>query len=406
MRGCARVREWLFLADLVGRAFPAVDARLARYLRWAEKIPTREAAQARLSLQTKKFHCQGGAAFACFSPRGAALLRAIVALQTISDYLDNLCDREDPPEESRFRRLHTAMQAAVAPARSWPVLGGDGDWQSALEELPDGDWQSAPGDLADGGLLSALVADVRRGLSALPSYGVAEPEVRRLVDGYCHLQVRKHLPPGRREEALQEWYEEWKRGEGAVGPVCEPLAREDLAWHEFAAACGSTLAAFALFRVAARSRLNPGQVRALVRGYFPYICGLHILLDYLIDLEEDRISGDLNFILFYGDLDRARARLVHFARRALEAAGSLPEAWFHRLLVKGLLAMYLSDPKVEAQGLGGIAENLFAAVGPPAVTLGGLCRRLRRHGWVANSWQPPRLVLGTIPVTGSNPRGQ
>lgn len=30
-------------------------------------------------------------------------------------------------------------------------------------------------------------------------------------------------------------------------------------------------------------------------GYFPYIQGLHILLDYLIDQEEDKAGGDLNF---------------------------------------------------------------------------------------------------------------
>jgi tetraprenyl-beta-curcumene synthase len=39
----------------------------------------------------------------------------VVALQTISDYLDNLCDRRGSPT-GRFRQLHLAMTDALDPA--------------------------------------------------------------------------------------------------------------------------------------------------------------------------------------------------------------------------------------------------------------------------------------------------
>ncbi|MDI6894962.1 MAG: DUF2600 family protein [Bacillota bacterium] len=358
------MRHWLLVSDLMYRAFPAVDRRLARYLELAgdRGIRRQDGIQARLSILTKRFHCQGGAAFACLSPARQALLDAIVALQTMSDYLDNLCDRRHPPEESRFRMLHGAMRAAVAPGPS----GSHPPW------------------LAQDRLLSTLVADCHRALTALPSHPVIHPEVSRLVNLYCDLQSYKHLPPGQRESALVRWQ---ARQQGEKDPVGQ--AARDLSCHEFAAACGSTLGIFALFRLAAQPRLTRDRAGAVVQAYFPHICGLHILLDYLIDMDEDRASGDLNFVLPYGSRDSARARLIHFVRRALEKAGTLPDAWFHRLVVKGLLAMYLSDPKLGAQELEGFATNLLRAAGPPAAGLWRLCLRLRRRGIIPpNSWQP------------------
>jgi len=39
------------------------------------------------------------------------------------------------------------------------------------------------------------------------------------------------------------------------------------------------------------------ELTQVKNSYFPWVQGLHILLDYLIDQEEDRINGDLNFVL-------------------------------------------------------------------------------------------------------------
>lgn len=373
MRTCQlseRLWQWRFIAEMVGWAFPAVDSLLGKYRELVDAAKSREAHQAAVSMRSKKFHCQGGAAYACRAPRRAALLRAIVALQTISDYLDNLCDREDPPREPRFRALHRAMQAAVAvsvpgPGPSFPLL-------------------------PDGGLLGFLVGESRRALAALPSYQVVEPYVRQLVDLYCDLQCYKHLPPGEREGALLRWYHRQQ-----TGGVLACVRGTPLSWHEFAAASGSTLAVFALFRLAARPGILPDAARACLEGYFPYVCALHILLDYLIDRGEDEESGDLNFTEFYGGHEATIRRVRYFVHRALAAADGLPEPRFHRLVVKGLVAMYLSDPKVAAAAVDPAQAVLLAAAGPPAGAMWRLCRSFRSRGMLADSWQPGRAGVAS-----------
>jgi tetraprenyl-beta-curcumene synthase len=84
-------------------------------------------------------------------------------------------------------------------------------------------------------------------------------------------------------------------------------------------------------------------------GYFPYIQGLHILLDYFIDQEEDRLGGDLNFCFYYPDQSVLLERLCHFIEEADRHVNQLPHGEFHRLIHRGLLGLYLSDEKVKKQ---------------------------------------------------------
>jgi tetraprenyl-beta-curcumene synthase len=76
---------------------------------------------------------------------------------------------------------------------------------------------------------------------------------------------------------------------------------------------------------------------------------LHILLDYLIDQEEDRVEGDLNFCNYYIDRDTAANRIGTIVLKARADVADLPHSSFHRMIIEGLLALYLSDPKVKTQ---------------------------------------------------------
>lgn len=71
----------------------ALDAWRAQ----AETIPNEELrTQALASLRDKQFHCEGGTVYALADmPNRHILIPLIVSYQTISDYLDNLCDRKD-----------------------------------------------------------------------------------------------------------------------------------------------------------------------------------------------------------------------------------------------------------------------------------------------------------------------
>jgi tetraprenyl-beta-curcumene synthase len=96
---------------------------------------------------------------------------------------------------------------------------------------------------------------------------------------------------------------------------------------------------------------------------FPWIGGLHILLDYFIDRQEDRKGGDLIFCAFYPDAGDTGRRLQFFLEQSLEEAQNLPDPAFHLMVVRGLPALYLSDVKVARQNQVSTREAVLRAAG-------------------------------------------
>jgi tetraprenyl-beta-curcumene synthase len=284
-------------------------------------------------MTTKRFHCEGGAAYAALIRRRAPLLSAIVALQTISDYLDTVCDRGDSADGADYRRLHSAMLDAVACAPT----GGE---YYALHPRRD-----------DGGYLEALVEGTRRATRRLPGYPAVSNAILERVRRYADLQEFKHLRPSSAGiAAMERWYE------------CHRRPR--LFWWEYAAACGSTLGMFALMRLAAEGTPDEATIGATLDAYIPWICGLHILLDYFIDQHEDAAVGEVNLVAPYRSEGERRARLLLFFREARAAAARLPDAPFHLWIVDGLPGLYLADPKALLPGQRKTARAILAAAQP------------------------------------------
>lgn len=300
---------------------PEVAAELAKHEAAAKRIPDAELRhQALASLASKRFHCQGGAAYAaaCLESR-RMVLPFIVAYQTISDYLDNLCDRSTSQDEADFRLLHQSMLDALEPGAATRNYYANRKEQE------------------DGGYLQGLVRICQEAARQLPSYAQVKEEAAAMAALYGDLQVYKHLSVDKREQALLSW---WRGHQDAF---------RDLGWNEFAAATGSTLGLFALMLAATQPEL-PRQAAARVRhAYFPAICGLHIMLDYLIDQAEDRAGGDLNFCFYYASREQLAERIKWLATEARNSVAGMPDAAFHQMIIEGLLALYLSDRKVRQQ---------------------------------------------------------
>lgn len=299
--------------------FPLVNREMKRWQGRAVTIPDPELRkQALASLTAKRFHADGGSVFAAADlSRAGQLVPLVVALQTISDYLDNLCDRSTSQEEEDFHLLHQAMMAAVTPGQ------------------PLQDYYRHRKETEDGGYLHDLVRVCQEHVSALPHYALVQPYIVRWVTLYGELQTYKHVAWTKREALLHDWWEKHR----AQYP--------DLAWWEFAAATGSTLGMYVLFLAAGEKELKPSLVEQLAHAYFPWVCGLHILLDYFIDQEEDRAGGDLNFVSYYPSVPEAYQRIYWFVHHSVEAVQRLPHREFHEMVIHGLLGLYLSDPKID-----------------------------------------------------------
>lgn len=302
---------------------PEVAVELDKWRLDAERIPDEELRmQALASIETKQFHCQGGAVYAAANlPDKHILIPLIVAYQTISDYLDNLCDRSTSLDPVDFRQLHQSMLDAVTPGT----------------EVAD--YYAYRSEKEDGGYLGRLVHTCRNCISQLSGYKAAKPYIRDLVELYVDLQVYKHIHPEKREAALLEWWSQ------------QAHRTPHLRWNEFAAATGSTLGVFMLFLAATDPFLDDQNASSIHASYFPNVCCLHIMLDYLIDQDEDRLGGDLNFCNYYEDADTMLNRIASIVEWARKDVTAIPSTSFHRMIIEGLLALYLSDPKVSEQQL-------------------------------------------------------
>lgn len=331
---------------------PRVSRELRHWQRTLETCPDWDLLRlATSSLKHKRFHAQGGSFYALCNPDYTDnLTTVIVALQTISDYLDNLCDRYNFHNEAAFRYLHLAMTDAVSgePPRK----------ESYYRFYPLKD---------DGGYLNNLVAECRRQIAEFPSYPSVKNEILHLVSMYNDLQTYKHMDPLLRKAILKRWFRSKKTAS------CHGLY-----WWEFAASCGSTLAVFALLALSTTPGVNREDAKQITRAYFPWVCGLHILLDYFIDQEEDLAENDFNFIACYPSPVLVRERLLFFLKESLRKISGLPDAGFHRTIVKGLLAVYLSDSKAQKPALKETASFLLKEAGSDTRTMYHFCLWLRR----------------------------
>ncbi|WP_245835809.1 tetraprenyl-beta-curcumene synthase family protein [Virgibacillus ndiopensis] len=318
------------------KIFPEVKRELYYWTKRAEKIPNRELRmQALASLDAKRFHCQGGSIYALLAgERRKEAVRFIVAFQTISDYLDNLCDRSTSLDPNDFRLLHQSMVDALSPENSVK------------------NYYALRKEQNDGGYLVELVKTAQSTLRYLPGFSYIQDYIVSLNALYNDLQVHKHVKVEERIPRLQEWFSIHK-GKAAK-----------LEWYEFSAASGSTIGIFCLVSYTIGGKMTEELAKKISDCYFPFMQGLHILLDYYIDQQEDIDEGDLNFCSYYMDYKHMEKRFVYFINNASQFVQYMPNPEFHKMVVSGLVGLYLGDKKVQNLESGNkIRRSLLQASG-------------------------------------------
>lgn len=311
----------MLMLKIYRNVLPKVRRYLQLWKKEAEEIPNYELRkQALLSINSKTFHCEGGSIYGLLAKEEIEpTIRFIVAYQTICDYLDNLCDRSTSLDPEDFRTLHQACLHALTPSAECINY-----YQFRQEQ-------------DDGGYLIKLVKTCQNVLKKMPSYQVIAHELLELADYYCTLQVHKHVKVQERVPRLKAWFEEHRN------------QIPEMKWYEFSACTGSTLGIFCLVAYGWNPNCSKELAIKVKNSYFPWVQGLHILLDYFIDQEEDRIGGDLNFCTHYNSQQEITERFVYFLLEADKAVSQLPHKHFHLMINRALLGVYLADKKVNEQ---------------------------------------------------------
>ncbi|MBM7646509.1 tetraprenyl-beta-curcumene synthase [Scopulibacillus daqui] len=309
------------MAQIYRKVLPNVHRELDMWKEKAEAIPDFELRkQALASIRTKTFHCEGGSIYSLLAKENyQKVIRFIVAYQTISDYLDNLCDRSVSLDPEDFRALHESMLDALTPG-------------SDLK-----DYYRFRDVTSDGGYLADLVRTCQDFLKSLPSLKDIQPALHELAGFYCDLQVHKHVKQDQRVPRLKDWFRRHQQ------------KLPEMTWYEFSACSGSTLGIFCIVSYAASRHNMKDLAIRLKESYFPWVQGLHILLDYFIDQEEDKQGGDLNFCFYYESEEIMMDRFNHFIEQADISISNLPDKNFHKMVNRGLLGIYLADKKVAKQ---------------------------------------------------------
>jgi tetraprenyl-beta-curcumene synthase len=310
------------LVRFMARIIPISAANLQAIRERAATIPDPQLrAQALASVDRKAYHVAGAGILATFlTPEAARRYVAIVApLETVYDYLDNLCDRHPGVGVEAYPVLHQAIGDALDPAAQTHDYYACG---------PSGD---------DGGYLRDLVQRTQRALADVPHLDLLRPRFAQAAQLYGEMQTHKHYPAGERERRCVAWYEQHRE------------RYQDIDWHEFASAAGSQFHVYGPLFEALLGRRE--AIEGTYDAYFPYVSAVHVLLDAFIDQAEDREHGELNFSRVYGGAAALRARVRSLFDAARGRLRALPGDRAHGFVLDVMTLFYLSHPKVAAQGL-------------------------------------------------------
>ncbi|HEY3676759.1 MAG TPA: DUF2600 family protein [Candidatus Tumulicola sp.] len=318
-----------FLASVVPRVSTELREIRERATGIADPLLRRQALD---SISAKSYHAAGAAILATFLPaeRAKRYVDIVVPLESIYDYLDNLCDRHPAVSAAAYPVLHGAIADALDPGST--IV----DYYAAG---PAGD---------DSGYLRWLVERVRSRLDALEGYESLLPHFREAALLYGEMQTFVHLPEGEREAACIQWFA--RRRDRRF---------EALTWDEFACAAGSQFQVYGpLFEL---SRGRADAIDASYAAYFPAISALHVFLDSYIDQAEDRARGDLNFAGLRPPEERDR-RVALLGVQARRGLARLVRPAPHRFALRIMALFYLTHPKIYAQGLDAEAQVLLGLI--------------------------------------------
>jgi tetraprenyl-beta-curcumene synthase len=350
--------------------FPLLRREVRHWRERADQIPDPDLRELALSAGRKHGNLEGAAAFAAFVPRAhrRAVVRALVAFQQAYNYLDLLAEQPRADPVAGARGLHQALldaldsldpalgaeSTALAPGAARLDLTARGEAESpGWVGAGSPDYYARYPQREDNGYLSELVDTCRTALRTLPSYTAVAASARTATQRIVEFQSLNLAT----SQGDHDAFTRWARAETPPGT--------DLEWWEAAAAGGSSLGVYALIATAAAPVVDASEVRAIEDAYFPWICGLHSLLDHLVDRTEDVAAGQRNLIDNYASSEQATVRMRTLARRSADAAQELSrlQGRRHSIVLAGMAGNYLSDPGAAAPDAAPIAQHVRAAIG-------------------------------------------
>jgi tetraprenyl-beta-curcumene synthase len=278
------------------------------------------------------------------------LLRALVAFQTIWDFLDSVTERWPDDGGRDARQLHLALADAVSPA------------------TPLSDYYRYHGGNGDGGYLSTLVSTCRTCCLRLPGFGLVAASTREAA-GNSVIQALNHEPDATKRETGLKAH--------AFGGNARESRVAGMTWFEVTAASSASLVPHALLSLAAEPVISASEVRSVTDAYSPWVGLTTAMLDSLVDLRDDVGTFAHSYVAHYGDLSMAERHLRRAIRCARENTRALPYGHRHEVVVGSMIAMYLTRSSASEPDIAPIVNQLIRTSGPVVQLLVPLVRAWR-----------------------------
>jgi tetraprenyl-beta-curcumene synthase len=302
------------------RVAPAIRRELRSWRRQAEAIPSpslRALACAKLDGEAFNAEVAGALATTAHRAHRLSVVRAIVAIQVMYDYLDGLTEQPVSADPCRnARHLFQAFTRAVTPGAS---VSDD-----YYRYIPDAD---------DGGFLEALAHAVKSHLEALPALDSVADHLRRNAVRGAHAQAHVHSPRPSDRDAIERWAVNESSGTA-------------LGWRSLlAASTSSVISVHALVAAAGDPSTTAADAAAIDAAYLP-ICAVSTMLDALVDQDRDASSGELriSFMRYCGGQEWVTRELPNAVDQALSGVRAMPRRAHHLMMLVGVVAYYTTDP--------------------------------------------------------------
>jgi len=325
---------------------PVARRELKRWQRAAASVPDAELrAMALDTLAGERMNAEAATVFATLAPwrRRSAAVRALCAIQVLVDYVDTLSEQPAAHPLQASLSLHTAIRDALA---DHPPSDGANYYAGF-----------SVGD--DGGYLVELMGACSRELRRLPSFGRVRPVAQVAATRCAAGQSYTHAARSGDRESFAAWARTLDRADG-------------LAWWEAAAGASSSVAVHALIAAAANRSTTDRDADLVDAAYYPPIGALTVLFDSLIDRDEDRVTGNHNYMTYYENDEIVAERLAAITQQAQAAVQPLRRRRRHEAIVAGVAGFYLgASDRIEgvtlvraqvAPLLGGVVRPIMAVM--------------------------------------------
>lgn len=255
----------------------------------------------------------GAALFWILPPRRRLdLLRLLVALQTLLNFLDLVFERE-----------------ALGPDRR------PGSWMWVAREAldltrpaPDREIKARLGN--DGGYLSALVMACRGGCATLPNYQQAHSLLVREAARSRAFEIEHDLDAPRRSAMMQAHAAQ--HFSGVTGMT---------SW-ELVSGASALLTAMVVLALAADEATSPEDLLEAADAYV-WVASAAALLDSYADRPADVSTGSHNWFDYYPTDAHATQRAAELLRGAVRRISALRNAERHVVIVASMAALWLSS---------------------------------------------------------------